>query len=143
EDGRIHGFRVDRNGKPLTTELTAEGEKQLEAIATATPGGKLIRAEKGSTGIEQIAAELKRQMRSEFAEQIETVYADIYFYPLGAAILLLFAEVFLTDASRRMFVRREPPKVTGSAAAQRLRRALRAMGSMADTARKESKRAPS
>jgi Ca-activated chloride channel homolog len=102
EDGQIVGWRTDRAGKPMTTELTAEGEKQLGDIAAATPGGQIIRSEKGSTGIDTMAAELKRQMKSEYAEKVETVYADIYFYPLGLAILLLVAETFLTDAPKRI-----------------------------------------
>ncbi len=109
EDGRIVGWRTDRQGKPLTTALSIEGEKQLAAIAQATPDGKIIRAEKGSTGIDTIAAELRKQMSSELAERVETVYADVYFYPLGLAILLLVAEVFLTDAPRRRFEARRPP----------------------------------
>src|SRR6185436_15484085 len=50
KDGKIVGWRSDRSGKPLTTALTAEGEKQLADIAEAG-NGKLIRAEKGTTGI--------------------------------------------------------------------------------------------
>lgn len=108
EDGKIVGWRTDRSGKPLTTALSVEGEKQLASIAAATPGGELIVAEKGTTGIERIAADLRRQMKSELGEKIETVYADIYFYPLGLAILLLIAEALLTDAPRRFIVRRKP-----------------------------------
>lgn len=102
EDGQVVGWRTDKNGKPLTTALTLQGEQQLGSIAAATPEGQVVRAEKGTTGIDTIAAELKRQMKSELAERVETVYADIYFYPLGLAILLLIAEVFLTDAPRRV-----------------------------------------
>jgi len=102
DDGTVLGWRMDRNGKPLTTALTLQGEQQLGAIAAATPEGQVVRAEKGTTGIDTIAAELRRQMKSELGERVETVYADIYFYPLGLAILLLFAEVFLTDAPRRV-----------------------------------------
>ncbi len=121
-DGRVLGYRTDRQGKPLTTALTVEGERQLAAVAAATPGGKLIRAEKGSTGIDQIAAELKRQMKSELAEKVDTVYADIYFYPLGLAILLLIVEVFVGDARARVFVRPIPPAAPSRAA--KARRAL-------------------
>ncbi|MGK4002562.1 VWA domain-containing protein [Sorangium sp. So ce1036] len=107
-DGHVVGWRTDRQGRPLTTELSLAGEQQLAAIAQATPGGQIIRAEKGTTGIETIAAELRRQMKSEFSERVETVYADVYFYPLGLAILLLIAEVFLKDAPRRRFVAVRP-----------------------------------
>jgi Ca-activated chloride channel family protein len=107
-DGRVVGYRSDAAGKPLTTSLSLEGEKQLASIASATPGGEIVRAEKGTTGIDTVLQELKRQMKSELAERVETVYADVYYYPLGLAILLLVVEVFLTDAPRRVFVRRLP-----------------------------------
>ena len=109
DTGEIIGWRTDGRGKPLTTQLSAEGEAQLSTIASAT-GGRLIRAEKGTTGIETIAGELRRQMESDYGEKVETVYADVYFYPLGLAILLLVAEVFLGEAPRRSFVRRAPPQ---------------------------------
>jgi Ca-activated chloride channel family protein len=119
-DGKIVGWRNDRSGKPLTTELTVDGEKQLADVAAAADG-KLVRAEKGTTGIDQIAAELRKQMHSELGEKVETVYADVYFYPLGLAILLLVAEVFVGEAPRRIFVRRSPP--AGHKAELRSRRA--------------------
>jgi Ca-activated chloride channel homolog len=120
-DGKIAGWRTDRDGRPLTTALSVEGEKQLAAVAEAGHG-KLVRAERGTTGIDQIAAELKRQMRSELGEKVETVYADIYYYPLALAIVLLVVEVFVGDAPKRVFVRRTPPAATK--AQIRVRRAL-------------------
>jgi Ca-activated chloride channel family protein len=121
-DGKLAGWRVDRQGKPLTTALTVEGEKQLAAVAEAGHG-KLVRAEKGTTGIDQIAAELKKQMKGELGEKVETVFADVYFYPLGLAIALLVAEVFVGDTKKRLFVRRSPPPATK--AQLRVRKALR------------------
>ena len=120
-DGKFGQPRRDRQGRPLTTELTADGEKQLADVAAAGKG-TLVRAEKGTTGIDQIAAELRKQMKSELGEKVETVYADIYFYPLGLAVLLLVVEAFLSDAPLRVFVRRTPPPA--SKAVARLRRAL-------------------
>jgi Ca-activated chloride channel family protein len=120
-DGKIAGWRTDREGKPLTTALTVDGEKQLAAVAEAGTG-KLVRAEKGTTGIDQIAAELKKQMKSELGERVEIEYAPVYQYPLGLAILLLAAEVFVGDAKRRVFARRSAPAATK--AQMRVRRAL-------------------
>jgi len=108
-NGEITGWRADKRGKPLTTALTTEGERQLGAIALATPGGQIVRSDKGTTGIDKIATELKRQMKTEYGERVETVFADIYYYPLGLAILLLIAEVFLTDAPLRTFIKKSPP----------------------------------
>ena len=108
-DGRVVGWRTDGQGKPLVTALTPEGEEQLEEIAAATPDGQLIRAEKGATGIDKITQELRRKMKGELSERVENVYADIYFYPLIAALVLLVAEVFVPEAPRRRIVRPEPP----------------------------------
>jgi Ca-activated chloride channel family protein len=108
-DGKIVGYRTDHQGRPLLTSLSVEGEKQLADIAAATPGGQLIRAEKGSTGIEKVSAEIRAQMKGELSERVETVYADVYFYPLGLAILLLVIEVFIGESALRVFVPRRAP----------------------------------
>jgi Ca-activated chloride channel family protein len=99
-DGKLLGYRKDDDGTPLTTSLSAEGESQLEQIAKAA-GGKIVRSERGTTGIDTIAQDLKRKMTEELAERVETVYADVYVYPLGAAVALLLAEVFLGDVARK------------------------------------------
>jgi Ca-activated chloride channel homolog len=109
EQGRVTGTRHSRDGQPLTTALTVEGEQQLSQIAAATPGGRVVRAAEGTTGIDEITKELRRQMQSELGERVETVYADIYTIPLGLAVLLLVAEVFVSESRRRVFVRRSPP----------------------------------
>jgi Ca-activated chloride channel family protein len=99
-DGKVSGLRKDDEGKPLTTELTVEGEKQLAKVASET-GGTIVRAEHGETGIDQIAKELSRMMREELSEKVETVYAEEYAWPLGAAILLLGAEAAIDEAPLR------------------------------------------
>jgi Ca-activated chloride channel family protein len=99
-DGRFAGYRKDDEGQPLTTALSAEGEAQLEQVA-AVSGGKIVRSEKGSTGIDTVSQDLKRKMTQELSERVETVYADVYAYPLGAAIVLLVAEVFLPEGGKR------------------------------------------
>jgi len=103
EDGSVIGIRKDTQGQPLTTSLSAEGEAQLGRVAEVA-SGQIIRSERGSTGIETITAELKRKMTEELAERIETVYADVYTYPLGLAILLLVLEAFVSEARRRKAV---------------------------------------
>ncbi len=109
DDGRVVGWRTDARGKPLTTALTATGEKQLEEIAGAAPDGVLIRAERGSTGITELTEKLKGQMQGELSERVEHVFADIYFYPLALALLLLLLESFIPEAPRRHLVPRLPP----------------------------------
>ncbi len=99
-NGQVLGYRKDEEGKPLTTSLSAEGEAQLAEIASAT-GGNVIRSERGSTGIDTVARDLRRKMTQELAERVETIYADVYMYPLAFAILLLVAEAFWPEARRR------------------------------------------
>ncbi len=99
-DGKLMGLRRDEEGKPLTTELSAEGEAQLARVAQVTDG-TIVRAEHGETGIDQVAKGLQRMMREELSEKVETVYAEEYVWPLGLATLLLVCEAFLSEAPRR------------------------------------------
>ena len=96
-DGTSRGFRKDDMGRTLTTELTAEGEAQLADIAKAT-GGAIVRAEKGSTGIDEIAKGLRRMMREELSEKVEIAFDEEYMWPLGAAVLLLALEGLVPEA---------------------------------------------
>ncbi len=99
-DGHVTGIRKDEDGKPLTTELSAEGEAQLARVAQTT-GGTIVRAEHGETGIDQVARGLQKMMREELSEKVETVYAEEFAWPLGIAIVLLFADGFIGEAPRK------------------------------------------
>jgi Ca-activated chloride channel family protein len=111
--GDVIGWRKTESGDLMTTQLSARGQEQLKAIAAATPGGMHIVAEDGRTGLETLTKELSESLKTgEFVEHYEDVYADVYEYPLGAAILLLLLEALLTDAPRRRFTRTPPPAVT-------------------------------
>ena len=99
-DGKVSGIRRDEQGKPLTTELSAEGEAQLAEIAQKT-GGAIVRAQKGETGIEQIAKSLSKLQREELSERVETVFAEAYAWPLGLALSVLFVEALVLEAPRR------------------------------------------
>ena len=109
ETGEVHGMRTDDDGKPLTTSLSAEGEAQLGSIASTT-GGAVVRSEAGQTGITEIERRLKQLMTEELSEKVETIYADVYFYPLGVALLLVLLETFVPEAKARKPSRIAPPK---------------------------------
>jgi Ca-activated chloride channel family protein len=113
-DGKVTGIRHDDEGKPLTTQLSAEGEAQLARVAQTT-GGAIVRAEHGDTGIDRVARALQKMMREELSEKVETVYAEEYAWPLGAAVVLLMAEALLAEAPRRR--RRAASRTAGKAAA--------------------------
>jgi Ca-activated chloride channel homolog len=99
-DGKTTGIRRDDEGKPLTTELSSEGEAQLARVAQST-GGTIVRAQHGDTGIDQIARALQKMMREELSERVETIYAEEYAWPLGIAVVLLLVEGLIGDAPRR------------------------------------------
>jgi hypothetical protein len=110
ESGEVTGYRSDDQGRPITTELSADGEAQLAKIAEVARGA-VVRSQRGETGIDEIAARLKRMMTEELSEKVETVYADVYQYPLGVALLLLFVETFVSETRRRAKPARVPPPV--------------------------------
>ncbi len=108
ESGETHGYRMDDQGKPLTTSLSAEGEEQLSKIASVT-GGVIVQSAHGDTGVTEISRRLGRLVTEELSEKVETVYADVYMYPLGLALLLLFVETFVNEAKRRTRPSAVPP----------------------------------
>jgi Ca-activated chloride channel homolog len=99
-DGKASGIRHDEEGKPLLTQLSADGEAQLANVAK-TSGGHIVRAEHGQTGIDEVARGLRKVMREELSEKVETVYAEEYAWPLGIALVMLLAEAFVGEAPRR------------------------------------------
>lgn len=100
--GNVTGWRTDDDGNLLTTSLTSAGEAQLVSVAEAA-GGSVVRAGAGTTGIEVITRQLEQMMQAELAEKVETVYADVYYYPLGLALVLLVVDTFLSQAKARKF----------------------------------------
>ncbi len=99
-DGKVSGLRRDEEGKLITTELSADGEAQLAKVASTTHG-TIVRSEHGETGIDKIGHELTRMMREELSEKVETVYAEEYAWPLGAALVLLMVEAMIDEAPSR------------------------------------------
>jgi len=108
EAGQVLGWRKDDEGKPLTTSLSAEGEAQLAKIAETTEG-QIVRSAGGKTGIDVVAARLRKLMTEELSERVEVVYADVYYYPLALAVLLLLIEAFVNETPPRAGVLRLPP----------------------------------
>ncbi len=108
DTGEATGPRTDDSGRPITTSLTADGEAQLAKIAEVT-GGVVVRAERGSTGLRDITDRLSRFMTEELSERVETVYADVYVYPLVAALVLLVVETFVPEGPTRPHPTRVAP----------------------------------
>jgi Ca-activated chloride channel family protein len=99
-DGKVIGIRKDDDGKPMTTELSADGEAQLAKVAQTT-GGVIVQSEQGTTGIDKITARLSKMMREELSERVETVYDDVFWIPLLIALVLLLNDALLFDTPWR------------------------------------------
>ncbi len=113
--GQVAGWRKDSKGRPLTTSISRRGQDQLAAVAEAT-GGVLVHGGTGRTGINKVAETLRQMMTGELAERVETVYADVFYYPAGLAVLLLIAEAFIAQTKRRRALSPEPPPKRAKAA---------------------------
>lgn len=108
EHGVVQGMRKDANGQILTTQLSVAGEAQLAGVASSG-GGTLVRAEAGSIGIDELTKSLRRLMTEELSQRVETVFADVFHYPLILAVLLLSTEVWIGTAKVRV-IKVDPPK---------------------------------
>jgi Ca-activated chloride channel family protein len=126
ENGEVLGYRKTADGATLTTSLSAAGEEVLAKIAEST-SGLIVRSQKGETGIPAIAERLRHLMTEELSERVETVYADVYAYPLALALLLLVVETLIPEASRRP--PSKPPAPPRPAGRERRRRTLGARAS--------------
>jgi Ca-activated chloride channel family protein len=121
ENGEVLGYRKNADGETLTTSLSAAGEEVLTKVAEST-SGLIVRSQKGETGIPAIADRLRLLMTEELSERVETVYADVYAYPLALALLLLVAETSIPEAPRRR--RPKLPPLPPNPKRERRRRAV-------------------
>ena len=96
---RSSGWRKDERASrsPPRSRPRARRSSPRSPGAGGQAGARRTR----ETGIDTIAQDLKRKMTEELAERVETVYADVYMYPLGVALVLLIAEVFLSESGRK------------------------------------------
>lgn len=98
-DGKVMGTMRDEAGKPVMTELTQEAEAQLSQIASKT-NGRIVESKKGSAGVDEMTATYQKMMREELSERVETLFAEVYAWPLLVAILLLGVEALLPETWR-------------------------------------------
>lgn len=92
-NGRKSGFRKDKEGNPVVTKLD---EQRLREIADAGDG-IYIKATNAMSALKVLFDELNKMERSEFGSKMFTDYEDRFQYFIGAALLLLLAELFLSE----------------------------------------------
>jgi Ca-activated chloride channel homolog len=94
--GDFIGYKEDREHRKVTSRL---GEKDLEAIATAT-GGRYFRSTPEGLELHRVYEEISRMDQRTLGGRTLTAHEERYQLPLGAAILLLLIEAALGDRRR-------------------------------------------
>lgn len=87
------GFRKDRTGNVILTKLN---EQMLQELA-AKGGGVYVRATNSEAGLNIVIDEIGKMEKKEFGTKVFTNFEDRFQYALGAALLLLICEFFLSD----------------------------------------------
>ncbi len=87
------GFRKDRTGNVILTKLN---EQMLQELA-AKGGGVYVRATNSDAGLNIVIDEIGKMEKKEFGTKVFTNFEDRFQYALGAALLLLLWEFFLSD----------------------------------------------
>jgi Ca-activated chloride channel family protein len=94
--GRPQGFKRDTDGAVVTTRLD---EDTLQSIATRT-GGAYYRASPAGAELALLAEELTAGEGQEFEAEQVTLFDEQYQLFLGLALVLLVAEVLVSDRRR-------------------------------------------
>lgn len=96
EQGNV-SYKKDRQGNIVTTRLD---EVLLQKIALAT-NGKYYHAEPGRFELEDVLKEIGKMEKRELESERMSQYEDRFQIPLGIALVLLIAEMLISDRKKR------------------------------------------
>jgi Ca-activated chloride channel family protein len=94
-------YLKDRDGNTVITKLD---EKGLQEIASVT-GGRYVRANNTSLGLNEIYNEIGRMKKSEVNAVMYTEYNDQFLIPAVIALFLLVADILITDRRNHLLRR--------------------------------------
>ncbi len=94
--GHQTGYRKDRQGNTIITRLD---EQMLQRIASAG-NGIYVRASNSNVGLEKIYDDISKLDKSEIEAKVFTDYEDQFQWFVGAAIVLLLIELFISSGKR-------------------------------------------
>ena len=94
--GHQTGYRKDRNG---TTIITRLDEQMLQKIASAG-NGIYVRASNSNVGLSKIYDDISKLDKTEIEAKVFTDYEDQFQWFVGAAIVLLLIEIFISAGKR-------------------------------------------
>lgn len=90
-------YKKDRNGNVVTTKLD---EVLLQKIALAT-NGRYYHAEPGRFELEDVLREIEKMEKRELDTERLSQYEDRFQIPLGVSLVLLVAEMLISDRRKR------------------------------------------
>jgi len=93
QNGVQTGYRKDNEGNTVLTKLD---EPSLRQIADAG-GGTFIRATNQQNELDAIFSEIQSMEKKEFGAKMFTEYEDRFQYALAFALLLIAAELFISE----------------------------------------------
>jgi Ca-activated chloride channel family protein len=91
------GYKKDNEGNTVITKLD---EQALQQIADAGDG-KYIRATNQQNELDAILKEIQSMEKKEFGAKMFTEYEDRFQYVLGAALLLMVLEFFISERKNK------------------------------------------
>ena len=94
--GRMQGYKKDKHGNTIVTRLD---EDMLRRIADAG-GGMYVRANNSNVGLEKIYDDISKMDKTEIETQVFTDYEDRFQWFVGAAIILLLLQVFVSSGKK-------------------------------------------
>jgi Ca-activated chloride channel family protein len=87
------GYKKDSDGNTVVTKLDEQGMRQLAEAG----GGMYIRATTQQDELDAVFKEIQTMEKKEFGAKVFTEYEDRFQYFLGAALLLLIVEFFISE----------------------------------------------
>lgn len=96
-DGRVVGYRKDRDGSTVVTRLE---DAQLRAIADRT-GGRYFTASGADLGMGEVLAELARLEKSELESRLSVQYGEVYEWFAAPGLALLALGLAIRPGRRR------------------------------------------
>ena len=94
--GHQIGYRKDKNGNTIITRLD---EQMLQKIAAAG-NGIYVRASNSNVGLEKIYDDINKLDKTEIDAKVFTDYEDQFQWFVGAAIILLLIEIFISSGKK-------------------------------------------
>lgn len=94
-NGRRVDYKKDREGRVVTTKL------EEDALQKLAEGGAYFRIARTSSSLSKLSTALERMDKTTFGEEKFEEYEEEYQWPLTLALLLLAAELFVSDRRKR------------------------------------------